>query len=131
MKTVPTAMADATQFRGKDATGAEVKLLTERGESLENIRRVSRHFGVFGKYNVQGFQYEGQHGRLCWFIATWPGGDPVHSYWVEDNTMFHLPVIRGGPGPFTFEVGNPVHGMPEEERESILAAIKQWESSET
>jgi hypothetical protein len=45
--------------------------------------------------------------------------------------MFDLPTIRGGPGPWTFEVGNPVQGMLEEERQSILAAIKQWGSSET
>ena len=80
---------------------------------------------------MQGFQYETQDGRSSWFITTWPGRDPVRSYWVENKTMFDLPTIRGGPGPWSFEVGNPVQGMSEEERESILAAIKQWESSET
>ena len=109
----------------------EKKDLAERGVSLENIRRIARHLGIFGRYNVQGFQYEGRDGRLCWLITAWPGGDSVRSYWVENETMHDLPKIRGGPGPWTFEVGKPIHGMLEEERQSILAAIKQWGSSET
>jgi hypothetical protein len=98
---------------------------------MENIRRIARHLGVFGRYNVQGFQYEKQDGRLSWFITTWPGGDPVRSYWVENGLIFDLPRISVSAGPVTFEAGNPVDGKREEERQSILAAIKEWECSES
>jgi hypothetical protein len=78
-------------------------------------REQRRFFGLFGGYCVDGLKDLTEIQDVGWLIWTWPGGDPVHWFWVSGTTFYKAP---------TLEVASNVKLT---ERNAVLEAIWAWE----
>lgn len=97
---------------------------------LEPLKRLSYRMGVFGNYQMHGFQYESQAGQRAWHITSWRSNhNPVKDYWVSDGQFFALSVSVGCDyeNHTLLQTFGPVADMKVEEKHAILEAITDWE----
>ena len=97
-----------------------------RETELWRMRRPGRT-GVFGKYSVQGFQFESASGELAWQVSEWGDYGPVKSYWVANRRFYGVIIHFNGAGDNRIETFPEIRDLPGDEKEAVLAAIATWE----
>ena len=98
---------------------------------VESLQRRASRRGSFGDYEMFGFQYEGESGKLGWLVTAWPTGrDPVHTYWVYDGEFLLSNVQHGYnyTDRTLIETFGPATEMEPKEKQAILQAIAEWEN---
>jgi hypothetical protein len=99
---------------------------------LESLRRKCSGKGVFGDYDIFGFQYGNDAGRDGWLITIWmKGRDPVNTYWLEGEE-FLIPRVHYGynfSDNILVETFGTVPNMDPKKKVAIFQAIATWKKA--
>jgi hypothetical protein len=120
----------------REATGVESK----NCESCTQGENVNGHFhrldrmptkrGRFGKHDVIGILYEDPNGESLWRITLTPGLDGV--YFVQSGKFYSGQIdIITPTREEQIAVGGELAHVNQNEKNAILNAIKEWESSDS
>lgn len=87
------------------------------------------HQGIFGSYNIIGMRYVAPDGDIAWHTTSWPGSDPIHSYWITNGDFRHVTMhyMYQGSDRNLVDVRD-IAEVNDAEKKAILEAIQQWEA---
>ena len=97
---------------------------------VRNLQVVGYNVGVFSGFQVCGFHYKGDDGKLAWQVDVWAlAGGPLHIYWVERDEFLEVGVHIGYDltRNTLIQTFGPAD-VPSEEKQAILEALKKWET---
>lgn len=99
------------------------------GDEIQQWERKAHHQGIFGDYQMFGFQHESVTGKLGWLINVWrTNHSPFRTYWVEGEE-FLLSKIHYGynyTNRTLVETFGPATEIDPKEKQAILQAISEW-----
>src|SRR5882757_5358285 len=94
-----------------------------------------KHFqGIYGNYIVWVFKYIGPHGEVGWHTKSWPNDNPIHDFWIVGSEYRSFGMNLFDPNieqRHSALIGVILEDVNLEERQVILNAIDNWQSSDT
>ncbi len=107
-----------------------LKRSTMTGE-YKAVKKVSRHNGIFGDFEMIGFQYEDDLGDRAWHVTAWRlRNNPINDFWVHDKDFYSLKIqLASGPlAENLFQIVGKFDdsAIPADEKQAILQAIESW-----